>query len=45
VTLDYAGIFPIQREMASKIPSLSALAQHPAADPDPTPVLIGPAHP
>jgi NADH-quinone oxidoreductase subunit G len=45
LTLDYAGIFPIQREMASKIPSLSALAQHPAPGPDPTPVLVGPAHP
>jgi len=45
VTLDYAGIFPIQREMASKIPSLAALAQHPNPSPEPTPVLVGPAHP
>jgi NADH dehydrogenase/NADH:ubiquinone oxidoreductase subunit G len=45
VTLDYAGIFPIQREMASKIPSLAALAQHPDPSPEPTAVLVGPAHP
>ncbi|HEV2413513.1 MAG TPA: 2Fe-2S iron-sulfur cluster-binding protein [Candidatus Dormibacteraeota bacterium] len=34
--LEYVGIVPIQREM-----SLTA----PDADPEPTPVLIGPAHP
>jgi NADH-quinone oxidoreductase subunit G len=34
--LDYAGIFPIQREIAGRVPS---------AEPEPTPVLIGPAHP
>ncbi|TMG08587.1 MAG: hypothetical protein E6I00_16515 [Chloroflexi bacterium] len=36
VKVDYAGIFPIQRELA---------IQPPDPDPDPTPVLIGPAHP
>ena len=34
--LDYAGIFPIQRELAE---------QPPDPGPEPTPVLIGPAHP
>jgi NADH-quinone oxidoreductase subunit G len=34
--MDYAGIFPIQRELAEQIPS---------PGPEPTPVLIGPAHP
>ncbi len=34
--VDYAGIFPIQRELAM---------QPPDPDPEPTPVLIGPAHP
>jgi NADH dehydrogenase/NADH:ubiquinone oxidoreductase subunit G len=43
--LDYLGIFPIQREMASKVPALAALAQHPDPLPAPDPVLIGPAHP
>ena len=28
--LDYAGIFPIQREAASKVPALAALAQPPS---------------
>ena len=45
VTLDYAGIFPIQREIASRIPALASMAQAPSPDPEPTPVLIGPAHP
>jgi NADH-quinone oxidoreductase subunit G len=34
--LDYAGIFPIQREIGGLVPS---------PEPEPTPVLIGPAHP
>jgi NADH-quinone oxidoreductase subunit G len=34
--LDYPGIFPIQREIGGIVPS---------PDPEPTPVLIGPAHP
>jgi NADH-quinone oxidoreductase subunit G len=45
VTLDYTGIFPIQREAATKAPALAALAQAPAAEPEPKPVLVGPAHP
>jgi len=36
VKVDYAGIFPIQRELA---------IQPPDPEPEPTPVLIGPAHP
>jgi NADH-quinone oxidoreductase subunit G len=43
--LDYAGIFPIQREAATKAPALAALAQAPSAVPEPMPVLVGPAHP
>jgi NADH-quinone oxidoreductase subunit G len=43
--LDYAGIFPIQREAATKAPALAALAQAPSAVPEPIPVLVGPAHP
>jgi NADH-quinone oxidoreductase subunit G len=43
--LDYAGIFPIQREAASKIPALAGLAQPPSPEPEPAPVLVGPAHP
>ncbi len=43
--LDYAGIFPIQREAAVKAPALAALAQSPSPDPVTGPVLVGPAHP
>ena len=43
--LDYTGIFPIQRELASVVPALAALAQTPDPEPQPSPVLIGPAHP
>jgi NADH-quinone oxidoreductase subunit G len=43
--LDYAGIFPIQREAAAKAPALAALAQAPSPEPAPGPVLVGPAHP
>jgi hypothetical protein len=43
--LDYAGIFPIQREAAAKSPELAALSQAPSPDPEPAPVLVGPAHP
>jgi NADH-quinone oxidoreductase subunit G len=42
---DYAGIFPIQREAADRFPALAALAQAPSTEREPTPVLIGPAHP
>jgi NADH-quinone oxidoreductase subunit G len=45
VRLDYAGISPIQREIAGKAPALAALSQPPAPGPAPEPVLIGPAHP
>ncbi len=45
VALDYAGISPIQREIAGKVPALAALSQPPAAGPVPQPVLVGPAHP
>jgi NADH dehydrogenase/NADH:ubiquinone oxidoreductase subunit G len=34
--LDYVGIVPIQREMGLRLPDL---------EPEPTPVLVGPAHP
>src|SRR6202163_4334465 len=43
--LDYAGIFPIQREAAAKAPALAALAQAPSPVPQPVPGLVGPAHP
>src|ERR1700693_1620687 len=43
--LDYAGIFPIQREAAAQAPALAALAQTPSPEPEPGPVLVGPAHP
>src|SRR5438309_3710184 len=45
LTLDYAGIFAIQRDAAAAIPALAALAQPPSPEPAPEPVLIGPAHP
>jgi NADH-quinone oxidoreductase subunit G len=45
VSFDYAGIVPIQRDLAGKVPQLGALAQPPSPDPRPQPVLIGPAHP
>jgi NADH-quinone oxidoreductase subunit G len=45
MNLDYAGVFAIQREAAASIPALAALAQPPSAEPEPEPVLIGPAHP
>jgi NADH-quinone oxidoreductase subunit G len=45
MNLDYAGIFPIQREAAAKAPALAALAQAPSPEPEQRPVLVGPAHP
>jgi NADH-quinone oxidoreductase subunit G len=45
VALDYAGIFPLQRDAAAKAPALAALAQSPSPEPEPRPVLVGPAHP
>jgi NADH-quinone oxidoreductase chain G len=43
--LDYPGIFPIQRELAALVPALAAVAQAPSPEREPTPVLVGPAHP
>jgi NADH dehydrogenase/NADH:ubiquinone oxidoreductase subunit G len=43
--LDYPGVFAIQRDAAAAFPTLVALAQPPSAEPEPEPVLIGPAHP
>jgi NADH-quinone oxidoreductase subunit G len=43
--LDYAGIFAIQRDVAKAVPALAGLAQPPATEPEPVPVLVGPAHP
>jgi NADH-quinone oxidoreductase subunit G len=43
--LDYSGIFPIQREVAGGYQALAALAQPPSPDPEPAPVLVGPARP
>ncbi|HXD82321.1 MAG TPA: molybdopterin-dependent oxidoreductase, partial [Candidatus Acidoferrum sp.] len=45
LSLDYAGIFPIQREAAAKAPALAALAQAPSPEPEQGRVLVGPAHP
>jgi NADH-quinone oxidoreductase subunit G len=45
LTLDYAGIFPIQRDAATSFPALGALAQPPSPEPEPVPVLLGPARP
>jgi predicted molibdopterin-dependent oxidoreductase YjgC len=45
LTMDYAGIFPIQRELATLVPELAAVGQQPDPEPRPEPVLIGPAHP
>jgi NADH dehydrogenase/NADH:ubiquinone oxidoreductase subunit G len=43
--LAYSGIFPLQRDAAGSNPVFAELAQPPAAEPAPRPVLIGPAHP
>jgi NADH-quinone oxidoreductase subunit G len=43
--MDYTGVFAIQREAASLVPALAALAQAPSSQPEPSPVLVGPAHP
>jgi NADH-quinone oxidoreductase subunit G len=45
LTMDYAGIAPIQRELAALVPALAAAAQQPDPEPEPQPVLMGPAHP
>jgi NADH dehydrogenase/NADH:ubiquinone oxidoreductase subunit G len=43
--LDYAGVFAVQRDAAKTNTALAALAQPPPAEPQPQPVLVGPAHP
>jgi NADH-quinone oxidoreductase subunit G len=43
--MEYAGIFQIQREAARAIPAFAPLAGPPAPEPEPTPVLYGPARP
>jgi NADH-quinone oxidoreductase subunit G len=43
--MDYTGVFAIQREAAALVPALAALAQTPSSQPEPSPVLVGPAHP
>ncbi|HYL08304.1 MAG TPA: molybdopterin-dependent oxidoreductase, partial [Candidatus Udaeobacter sp.] len=45
LSLGYTGIFPLQKEIAARVPQLAALAEPPARDPEPHPVLVGPAHP
>jgi NADH-quinone oxidoreductase subunit G len=43
--LDFAGIFQLQRAAAAELPAFATLADPPAPDPEPTPVLYGPARP
>ena len=43
--LDFAGIFQVQRAAAAAIPAFEPLADPPAPEPPPTPVLYGPARP
>jgi NADH dehydrogenase/NADH:ubiquinone oxidoreductase subunit G len=43
--LEFAGIFQVQREAARTSPAFVALAGPPAPEPQPTPVLLGPARP
>jgi NADH-quinone oxidoreductase subunit G len=43
--LDFAGIFQVQREAARANPAFAALADPPAPEPEPTPVMYGPARP
>jgi NADH-quinone oxidoreductase subunit G len=43
--MDFAGIFQIQREAARGNPAFAALADPPAPEPEPTPVMYGPARP
>jgi NADH-quinone oxidoreductase subunit G len=42
---DYAGIAQIQRAAAEAVPAFMPLADPPSPDPQPTPVLYGPARP
>jgi NADH-quinone oxidoreductase subunit G len=43
--MDHTGIFHVQRAAAEAMPALAPLADPPAPDPQPTPVLYGPARP
>jgi NADH-quinone oxidoreductase subunit G len=43
--LDFAGIFHVQREAAKAVPAFAALADPPAPEAEPTPVMYGPARP
>jgi NADH dehydrogenase/NADH:ubiquinone oxidoreductase subunit G len=43
--LEFAGIFQVQREAARANPAFAALADPPAPEPEPTPVMYGPARP
>jgi len=43
--MEFAGIFQIQREAARANVAFAALADPPAPDPEPTPVMYGPARP
>ncbi len=43
--LDYTGIFQLQRRAAQAVPAFAALANPPAPDPEPTPVIYGPTRP
>ena len=45
LNLDYAGIFPVQRDAAKTNALFAALEQPPSAVPGASPVMIGPAHP
>jgi len=43
--LGYAGIFPLQRDVAASNATFADLARPPAPQPELAPVLIGPTHP
>jgi NADH-quinone oxidoreductase subunit G len=43
--MEYTGIFPLQRDVAKSNPAFAQVAHPPAAEPEQTAVLIGPAHP
>ena len=43
--MEYVGIFQVQREAARAIPAFAPLAGPPDPEPEPTPVLYGPARP
>jgi NADH-quinone oxidoreductase subunit G len=43
--MDFAGIFQVQRAAAQANPAFAPLADPPAPEPEPTPVLYGPSRP